>query len=143
MDDPDWASDARYATAAGRVAARVELEARVAEWTAEREDYAVMEICQAAGIAAGVVQDTENMFRRDPQLSARAFFEEIPHFKRGRVTASGIPLGLTKTPGRTTHAGSSVGHDNEAIFREVLGLSDAEIERLTAIGAIEPRTGPS
>ncbi len=137
MGSPDWADDPRYATASGRVAARTELEAGIAEWTAAREDYEVMKICQRAGVAAGVVQDTENLFQRDPQLRARAFFEEIPHFKRGVVTATGIPLGLTKTPGRTTHAGSSVGHDNDEVFREVLGLSDAEIERLIEIGAIE------
>jgi len=84
-----------------------------------------------------VVQTTEDMMRRDPQLAARGFFEEIPHFKKGTVQASGIPLGLTGTPGRTTHAGSSIGHDNRAVFREVVGLTDAEIDALIEDGAIE------
>ncbi|MFK7896228.1 MAG: CaiB/BaiF CoA transferase family protein [Myxococcota bacterium] len=139
MGDPAWASDARYRNAAGRVAARAELEAEIGTWTSGHEDYAVMEMCQAAGVAAGVVQDTQNLFRDDPQLRDREFFEQIPHFKRGRVTATGIPLGLTDTPGRTHYSGSSVGHDNDAIFREVIGLSESEIERLTEAGAIEPR----
>ena len=143
MGSPEWARDARYAVASGRLAEKVELEAKISDWTRVHEDYEVMDVCQRAGVAAGVVQDTQNLFERDPQLRARAFFEEIPHFKRGRVTATGIPLGLTKTPGRTTHSGSSVGHDNDEIFREVLGLSEAEIEGLVERGAIEPRVESS
>lgn len=138
MGRPDWAKEERFATMAGRVEHVDALEAAIADWTRDQEDRAVMEACRAKGLAAGIVQDTEDMLRRDPQLEARAFFEEIPHFKRGRVTASGIPLGLTGTPGRTTHAGSSIGHDNAEVFAEVLGLSSEEIEAYVERGAIEP-----
>ena len=137
MGDPGWASDARFGDMEERVANVEALEARIAAWTAEREDYAVFEACRRVGLAVGVVQTTEDMMRRDPQLSARGFFEEIPHFKKGTVQASGIPLGLTGTPGRTTHSGSSVGHDNRAVFREIVGLTDERVDELIAIGAIE------
>ena len=96
-----------------------------------------MEACQRAGLAAGVVQSAEDLFVRDPQLAERGFFERIPHFKRGFVTASGLGLGLTGTPGRTTHAGSSVGHDNEYVFREIVGLPESEMRRFEAMGVIE------
>lgn len=137
MGDPEWARDERLATTDGRVARADAIDERLAEWTRTRVDHEVMRTCQEAGLAAGVVQDTEDMFRRDPQLAARAFFEEIPHFKRGRVSASGIPLGLTATPGRTPHAGSAVGQDNAYVFREVLGLDESEYARHLEIGAIE------
>ena len=39
-----------------------------AAWCATREDHAIAEQLQAAGIAAGVVQDSEDMLERDPQL---------------------------------------------------------------------------
>ncbi len=135
---PDWAREARFATVRGRLEYVDALEAQISDWTRTREDYDVMERCQQAGIAAGVVQNSEDLYRRDPQLAARDFFETIPHFKKGEVVACGIPLGLQGTPGRTTHTGSSVGHDNDLVFREVLGLSAAEIEGLTERGAIEP-----
>ena len=139
LGDPEWARDPRYATAAGRAADAEAIEAHLAEWSKDADDYALMEKCRAAGLAAGVVQNTEDMLRRDPQLADRRFFEEIPHFKRGMVTASGIPLGLTGTPGHTAFSGSSIGHDNEYVFRDLLGLSLEEVERLTSIGAIEAR----
>ncbi len=141
LGDPEWARDPRYAEAAGRVGDQEAIESRIAEWTSTRNDYAIVERARSLGLAAGVVQNTEDMLRRDPQLEARGFFETIPHFKRGEVTASGIPFGLTGTPGRTTHAGSSIGHDNDYVFAEVLGLSRAEIERLVGSGAIERSGG--
>jgi benzylsuccinate CoA-transferase BbsF subunit len=137
MGEPDWMRDARYSTAAGRCEEAATIESCIAEWTRGQVDFVVMEAARDLGLAAGVVQNTEDMLRRDPQLAARGFFEEIPHFKRGQVTASGIPLGLTGTPGKTTHAGSSVGHDNGIVFREILGLAQDEIDRLVANGAIE------
>lgn len=139
MGTPAWAREPRFATMAARVANAAELEAKIADWTREQDDYAVMERCQRAGIAAGVVQSAEELFRRDPQLAARNFFEAIPHFKRGTVHASGIPLGLTATPGRTPFSGSSIGHDNEAVLRGVAGLSQAEWEEGLRSGAIEAR----
>jgi len=137
LDDPEWARDPRHAKASARVEDRASIEARIAEWTSTRNDYEIVERARALGLAAGVVQNTEDMLRRDPQLEARGFFETIPHWKRGEVTATGIPLGLTGTPGRTTHSGSSIGHDNDHVFGELLGLSRDEIEGFIACGAIE------
>ena len=96
-----------------------------------------MGVLQAEGIAAGVVQNTEDQMRRDPQLAARNYFEKIPHRVKGEVIAGGIPLGLTGTPGRTPHAGEARGGDNEYVFRELLGLGAEEYDRLVGQGAIE------
>jgi crotonobetainyl-CoA:carnitine CoA-transferase CaiB-like acyl-CoA transferase len=137
MGNPDWAEEDRFETMAARVTNADELESRIAEWTSGRRDYELMEDCQRAGLAAGVVQNAEDLLRLDPQLADRGFFEEIPHFKKGRVMASGIPLGLTGTPGYTAHAGSAVGQDNQYVFREILGLSESEVELFVANGAIE------
>ena len=94
-------------------------------------------VCREEELRAGVVQTAADLFERDPQLRARGFFEEIRHFKKGTVWASGIPLGLTGTPGRTPFSGSSVGHDNEYVLREIVGLDAAEYVALVALGAIE------
>ena len=85
-------------------------------WTRQRDAYEVMAVLQAAGIAAGVVQNIEDQFRHDRQLAARHFFENVEHHRKGRVLANGIPLGLTRTPGRTGWAGAAVGEDNDYVF---------------------------
>ena len=56
--------------------------------------------------------------------------------------ASGIALGLTGTPGHTSHAGSSIGHDNDYVFREILKLSQVDVDRFVAMGAIEETAPP-
>ena len=138
----DWAADVRLASATTRIAHAVELDRGIEEWTRTREAYRVMEELQGARIAAGVVQNTEDQLHRDPQLAARRFFEKIPHVKKGEVTACGIPLGLTGTPGRTTRAGDARGQENEYVFRELLGQSADEYQRYKELGAIETFEDP-
>ena len=113
------------------------MDALIGAWTRSGRDYEIMSRLQAAGLAAGVVQTTEDLFERDPNLAERGFIEEIEHLKKGRVHASGIPLGLTGTPGRTRRAGEAIGQDNEYVFREIAGLSADELNRHIASGAVE------
>src|SRR5690606_19657608 len=126
MGDPPWAQDPRFATMASRVEHAAALEAQIADWTRGLEDYELMERCQGAGVAAGVVQSAAGLFLRDPQLAARGFFEAIPNLTRGTVHAPSIPFGLPGTPGGTTHSVSSVGQDNAYVLLEVVGLSETE-----------------
>jgi crotonobetainyl-CoA:carnitine CoA-transferase CaiB-like acyl-CoA transferase len=89
------------------------------------------------------VQNTEDQYLRDPHLAERGFFETIPHLKKGTVVATGIPLGLTGTPGRTPRAGGAMGEDNARVFRDRLGLSETEYNDYLATGAIEAPPGAS
>ncbi len=141
IERSELASDSRYATRAMRQAHADELDRLIEAWTVERTDYEAMAALQRAGIAAGVVQNVEDQFRCDPQLAARGFFEKIPHVKKGEVIANGIPLGLTRTPGRTDVSGGAVGQDNDYVFGELLGMSAEEIAEATASGAIEAPSG--
>jgi crotonobetainyl-CoA:carnitine CoA-transferase CaiB-like acyl-CoA transferase len=138
LEEPAWLEDPRFATLEQRLANTDALDALIAAWTSPREDYEVMHTLQRAGVAAGVVQHAEDQFERDPHLAERGFFERIHHLVKGEVRAAGIPLGLMGTPGHTNQAGEAIGQDNEYVFREVLGVSDADYAALVSIGAIEP-----
>jgi crotonobetainyl-CoA:carnitine CoA-transferase CaiB-like acyl-CoA transferase len=138
LQRPDWREDPRFATLAARLAHRAELDAAIAVWTSARTDYEVMDTLQRAGIAAGVAQTAEDEVRRDRQLAARGFFEEVEHLAKGRAVAPGIPLGLTATPNRTGRAGAGIGQDNDSVFHGLLGMSPEEIRRAIEAGAIEP-----
>jgi benzylsuccinate CoA-transferase BbsF subunit len=140
LDAPPWGGDARFAPLAARLENAGELDRWIEEWTSARAPYEAMDLLQAAGVPAGVVQTVEDQFCRDRQLAARGFFEEIPHARKGGVVATGIPLGLTATPGRTPHTGRAIGADSQAVFEEI-GLAREEIARLTDLGAIESPDG--
>ena len=137
LGDPAWARAPRFASLALRREHEDALDAQVAAWTRERDAAAVMEALQAQGVAAGVVQDVEDLACRDPQLAARGFFEELEHLAKGTVVATGVPLGLTGTPGRSGPAGAALGQDNAYVFGTLLGLSPQEIRACVEAGAIE------
>ena len=135
--EPGWAEDPRFATLAARLEHADELDRRIEGWTSAREPYEVMARLQKAGIAAGVAQNAEDLFERDRQLAERGFFEEVEHFEKGTEIATGVPLGLTGTPGRTTRTGVALGQDNDYVFGELLGLSAQQIRECIEAGVIE------
>jgi crotonobetainyl-CoA:carnitine CoA-transferase CaiB-like acyl-CoA transferase len=134
----DLETDARFATHELRSKHADLLDRIIEDWTRKREPYEIMRILQQVRVAAGVVQDVEDQLQRDSQLAAREFFERIAHKKKGEVLATGIPLGLTGTPGRTTGSGSAIGEDNSYVFGALLGMDEEEIRGYLDEGAIEP-----
>jgi crotonobetainyl-CoA:carnitine CoA-transferase CaiB-like acyl-CoA transferase len=67
------------------IAGLVELtEEGIAQWTAEQTAESVVQRLQEAGIAAGVVQNAEDL-AKDPQLTARRFFVSLNHPVLGRL----------------------------------------------------------
>jgi crotonobetainyl-CoA:carnitine CoA-transferase CaiB-like acyl-CoA transferase len=133
----EWLDDPRFASLAARREHADVLDTEIAERTRDRTDYELMAALQGAGVAAGVVQNAEDLARHDEHLAARDFFEPVEHMAKGTVTATGIPLGLTGTPGRSGPAGAAVGQDNEYVFGTLLGMAREEIDRAVELGAIE------
>jgi benzylsuccinate CoA-transferase BbsF subunit len=134
---PDWQSDPRFSDLHQRIENRAALDAEIESWTQALHAEDVMTRLQAASVPAGVVQTTEDQFLHDEHLAERGYFERIPHLVKGEVVATGIPLGLTLTPGRTRRAGADFGEDNAYVFRDLLGLSSEAYAQFVASGAIE------
>ncbi len=135
--DTAWARETRFRTAGGRLANVRALDQLVETWTRSRTAHEAADTLQRAGIAAGAVQHVEDLMQRDPHLAARHLFEELPHLAKGTVMATGVPLGLTGTPGCSGRTGARVGEDNAYVFGQLLGMSTAEIDAAVSAGAIE------
>ena len=126
----EWLTDHRFAEPAARIAYRRELDYWINKWTANHTPHQVMLILQRAGIAAGVVQTAEDLYR-DPHLRERAFSTEVFHPQVGWVTRAGPSVRLTQhgsSPGGDAH---TAGQDNDAVLGEILGMSPAEIADLS------------
>lgn len=137
LERDEWLCDPRFASLELRLENTEALDAEINAWTSARAAHDVMHELQAAGVAAGVAQNVEDMLERDPHLEARGFYETIAHLVKGSVVATGIPVGLTLVPGRTTRAGAAMGEDNDYVFGELLELAAEELQRLREVGAIE------
>jgi crotonobetainyl-CoA:carnitine CoA-transferase CaiB-like acyl-CoA transferase len=136
MDDPDWAHEERFDTVEGRLADQDELDARIEAWTSELVDYEAMEILQAAGVRAGVVQKASDRFERDPQLASRDWWYVLPHDELGDTEYDGITPKLTATPGTLRTASPLLGAHTREVLAEVLGMSEAEIDEHELAGVL-------
>jgi benzylsuccinate CoA-transferase BbsF subunit len=68
VDHREWLTDPRFADRDARVANRGALDAAVETWTAKYSPHQAMVLLQRDGIAAGVVQTAEDLYR-DPHLA--------------------------------------------------------------------------
>jgi len=132
---PEWLDDPRFADAYQRRRHRTALDALITTWTNRHTADEIREILQAAGVAAMPVMNLEDQFR-DPHLRAREIHLESEHPKVGLEFLHGIPWRLSDTPGRIRRPAPLLGEHNQYVFAELMGLPEAEIQRLVEAGAI-------
>jgi len=108
----------------------------IASWTAARQDYEAVEQLQAAGIAAGVVQDIEDLIERDPGLAQRQVLITLDHPLLGPFGHMRTPISLSRNPG-TPFRAPAIGEHTELVARELAGLSDETIVALADSGVFE------
>lgn len=134
LDLPD---ESRWATAAGRIADRDALDAAIAERTPAWDAQELMKALQNAGVAAGAVNDARDVLRNDEQLAARRHWVELPHAEMGMTTYNAPPFRFSDAASDPSSGAPLLGEHTREICSTVLGLSDAEIDRLAACGALE------
>ena len=136
LGSPQWAADPRFASVDLRERNADVLDAGVETWTSERTAEEAMTLLQAAGIAAGVVQSGADL-SRDPQLKERGFFRRVPdHLGEVRIIES-APYKLSRTPGAVTRGAPAFAADMTYVLRELLGMSDDEVEDCAIAGAFD------
>ncbi|MGF1596796.1 MAG: CoA transferase [Acidimicrobiales bacterium] len=131
-DDAMWGSLAAilgattepWATVEGRRDDRAAVDRAVAAWCADRPAADVMATLQAAGVAAGVVQDAEDLAERDPQLAARRFWSTAESDVFGPRRHDRFPALWSRSrlePYRP--APNYLGEANFEVWTEVAGLA--------------------
>jgi benzylsuccinate CoA-transferase BbsF subunit len=133
---PALASEPRYATLDARKANEADLDALVSAWTSDKDAYDVMQQCQAAGVATGVVQNCQDLFA-DPQLEHRGHFVYLDHPEMGVHATDGNCFTLSESPAAYQRPAPLLGQHTHRICREVLGMSDDEIAALESQGVLE------
>ena len=111
------------------------LDARVAQWTAEFEERALAGELQAMGLAAGMLQDAEDLVDRDPQLKHRGALVELDSAALGRFGHIATPVRLSRTPAALAPAPRLGEHD--AAVAEIAGLDPETYAALAADGLFQ------
>ena len=105
----------------------------ITSWTRSQGGPELVERLQNAGIAAGLVQDVEDLLEHDPQIAARAALVTLEHPLLG-------PFGHVRTPLDFSHGTLApyrppgIGEHSSAIARELAGLDSQRIHELEQLG---------
>lgn len=113
---------------------RLSLDAAIAGWASKLTPLQATVSLQRAGLAAGPVQNTEDLWR-DPQLRSRDSFVEIDHPDLGGAEYPNALDRLSRSPGRVARRAPRLGEHTAEVLQEWLGLDG------TTIGVLEQSGG--
>jgi crotonobetainyl-CoA:carnitine CoA-transferase CaiB-like acyl-CoA transferase len=134
MEQPELAAANRYGPQALRLAARDEVNVIVANWVAALNCEAVLARCTKGGVPASLIYSIADIFE-DPQYRARANIK-MTDSRVGAIAVPDVVPRLSATPGEVRWLGEGIGARNEEIFRDLLGLEDADLDRLRDEGVV-------
>lgn len=129
IGSPELTGDERFVTAEGRRVNHDELDRILSAWTSGRDCYDVFQALQADGIPAAPLLE-EPMMVADAHVAARGWLRPLEsrdvgtHHHLGHVF-HGYPLAWDR-------GAPVLGEHNEYVFKEILGLSDEEYEKLVS-----------
>ncbi|WP_296679936.1 CoA transferase [Novosphingobium sp.] len=136
MGCPELGDDPRYATHLARGTNQLELDALINAWTATLSVDEVDALMIAHSIPAGRVYRAPEMLA-DPHFQAREAIIDVDTQRYGPLKMQGAFPKLSATPSTVRRpAPATPGQHNAEIYGELLGLDQAELERLAASGTI-------
>jgi benzylsuccinate CoA-transferase BbsF subunit len=131
-----WPDQERFSSLRGRKAAEDELDRFMADWTQGWEAKTLMETLQQAGVPAGMVNDTRDLFE-DAQLQYRGHYQYLDHAEIGRYASEKSEFNLSRTPGKLDRPAPMMGEHNEYVLRELVGLTEPEYQSLKDDAVLE------
>ncbi len=128
MGSPAWCKDDKFVDQFSRWQNQDELNRLVAEWTKNYTHYEAQNMLQKAGVAAGSSLDIGELVI-DPHVVKRGAIIQQNHKVAGEINVYRSPWKSALT--EQNPPAPLLGEHNDYIFKQLLGMSDSEIARLT------------
>jgi crotonobetainyl-CoA:carnitine CoA-transferase CaiB-like acyl-CoA transferase len=106
------------------------------EWTREQDERELVDRLQAAGIAAGVLQDIEDLMEHDAPLRARGALVQLPHPKLGPFGHVRTPISFSRDRQQPYRA-PGIGEHTAEIIRDVAGVDTQRLAELESAGVLK------
>jgi len=135
MGREDLGSDPRLAQNEGRSRHVDEIDEAISQWTRQRTAADLIRALAAADVPAGPIYSAAEMLR-DEHYRERAVYEEVQLPAGGKLKIPTMAPRLSETSGATRWIGPQLGAHNGEVYRDWLGLSASELERLASEGVI-------
>ncbi len=110
-----------------------ELKPKLFDITRSKPRSYWLERLEKAGIPAAPVNDYADV-ANDPQVIANEYVVEIDDPIHGKVKVPGIPVKLSKTPGKVEKLAPELGQHTEEVLMNVLGYSWDDLAKLREAG---------
>ncbi|MBV8771983.1 MAG: CoA transferase, partial [Deltaproteobacteria bacterium] len=107
----------------------IEFDAILRGWIAERTTTEVVRILNEAQVPCAPIMTAKDMAENE-HYQARDMHLEWEDLQAGPVKGIGVVPKFSLTPGKIWRGAPSVGHDNERVYRELVGISGDELEML-------------
>ena len=131
----DLADHPHYARAPGRAADREPIEGALRDWVAGHDAAAALTTLEQADIPAAASATIADIFA-DPHVAARGTIATAEDPALGTVRMQGVVPRLSATPGAVRRGAPLLGEHNAEVYGDLLGLSEAEIQRLSDNGVV-------
>ena len=127
--------DQRFASNEARVNNRIELTAALASVMSQRTTAQWVGLLEDAQVPCGPINTLDQVFA-DPQVAARGAVERVTRADGQSIKLAANPVRMSATPPATRAAPPLLGQDTDAVLRELLGASDAELAQWRHAGAL-------
>jgi len=132
---PELKCDSRFTTMAARVEHRDVIDAIVAAWMKTQDTQTALAALDTHDVVAGRIQEMADVLD-DPHIRAREAIATLFDGQLGPIRMPAPVPRLSETPGAIRWTGAAPGAHNDAVFRDLLGLSADALGRLSAAGII-------
>ncbi len=137
--DDSWIALSAHTDAQRNTLSELTGGTELGEWLAAQDVETAVEVLASAGIPAAVVV-SPSLVIENPQLRHRGFFERLEHPRTGDGLYPTPPFAPLDGGQRWLHRPPpTLGEHNAEVLTELCGLTDADLERLSAQGVIGTR----
>ena len=120
----------------GEAADPAERDRLVGGWTAVQDGHRLVTLLQAAGVAAGMVQDIEDLLEHDPQIAARGSLIDLPHPLLGSFGHVRTPMLFSRSLLAPFRA-PALGEHSREIANTLAGLGSERLDELEDLGVFQ------
>ena len=135
MGSPPWALEAGLATTRGRRERHDTIDEGITAWTRDHDPHDLAVLLQARGVIAAPSWGPRDL-ADDGTLRERGYLAQVEHPEVGVRELAGLPGRFSAMPELGYGPAPMFGEHNREVFRDLLGVSEDEFERLCAEGVI-------
>ena len=135
MGRPELGHDPRFRTVLDRIKDMDLTDGVIGEWTAKLTREQIVKACRRHKVPCAPVRGLGEV-TQDRHLHERGMLRDVRHPEYGDILVNRSPLNLHGSAAPDYVPSARLGEHNADILREVLELSDAEIEALYESGAM-------